>query len=84
MRRDPVGRFRIVLAFLKPHPYQLTRRRLMVVQRTAKAEMMLAEALNGRHSPVEVTFFDWAVDSVYAVRRRTPFEVVHVVNIRPR
>lgn len=56
----------------------------MIVQRAAEAEVMLTPTLDRRNNAVEVALLHGAVDCILAVRRWTPFEVVHVVDIRPR
>lgn len=81
MGRDPVGRFGIILALLAPHFYQLARCRLVIVQGASEAEVVFTEALDSRNNAVEVASLDGAVHGILAVRRWTPFEVVHVINI---
>lgn len=43
--RNPVGRLRVILTFLEPLLHQHARRRLMVVERAAKAKVMLTRTL---------------------------------------
>lgn len=78
---DPVRRFRVILAFLEPLFHQWTRRRLVVVERAAKAEVVFAPALYRRHNPGEVTLFDGAIDSVLAIRSWAPLKILLVIDV---
>ena len=81
VRGNPVRRFRIILALLEPLPHQQTRRRLVVVERAAKAEVVSAPALYRRHNPGEVTLFDGAIDGILAIRSWTPLKVLLVIDV---
>lgn len=50
--RNPVGRLGIILALLKPHLDESTRRWLVVIQCAPEAEVMLATALYRRYDAV--------------------------------
>src|SRR5690242_8166453 len=54
----------------------------MVGQCASKAEHMRAIAVNSRHDFVQVLALYTALYSVFAVRRRTPLEVLFVVDVR--
>lgn len=55
----------------------------MVIQGTAETEAVFASTMDSGYRPIEIAGFDRTIDSIFAVRRRTPFEVLFVVNICP-
>ena len=78
---DPIGSFRIVFALLDPHFYQGTRRRLMIIEGTSKAEPILARTYDCRYYSAKILFLYAAVDGIFTVRRWTPLKMVLIVNI---
>ena len=78
---DPIGRLRIILAFLDPHLDKGAGCRLMVVERAAKTKSMFACTADCRNDFVQFFPFDDAVDCILAIWRRTPFEMFFIVNV---
>ena len=81
VRRYPVGSFRIILAFLEPFLDDSARRRLVIVEGATEAEMVTAATMNRWNDTGKVTVLDLAIDGVYAVRCRAPFEVLKVIDV---
>ena len=55
----------------------------MIIQSTAKAEAMLANASDARHDPGQVLFPDFARDSIDTFRSRAPLEVFPIIDVSP-
>ena len=81
IRRYPVCCLRVILTLLEPLFYQGTGCWLMVAQCTAKAKTVVACAVNGRYNPYKLFRLDTTIHRVYAVRSRTPFETLSVVDV---
>src|SRR5436190_377356 len=81
IRRYPVGRFRIILAFLEPFLDNSARRRLVIVEGATEAEMVTAATMNRWNGTGKVAILDLAIDGVYTVRSRAPFEVLEVIDV---
>jgi len=56
---------------------------LVVGERAAKAKCVLALASDGGYDSLQIALLDTALDSVHAVRRRTPLKILLVVHVRP-
>lgn len=56
----------------------------MVGQSAPKAEHVSAVTVNGRYDLVQISALHTALYSVFAVWRRTPLEVLFVVDVRSR
>ena len=78
---DPIGRLRIILALLDPHLDKGAGRRLMVVERAAKTKAMFACTADCRNDFVQLLPLDDAVDCILAIWRRTPLEMLFIVNV---
>lgn len=55
----------------------------MVVLNTPEAEAVMAGASHGGDDSTKVALLDTAVNSILAIGRRTPFEVVPVLDVGP-
>lgn len=53
----------------------------MVAERAAKTKPMLACTADCRNDLVQLSPFDGAVDGILAVWRRTPLQVLFIVNV---
>ena len=53
----------------------------MVVERAAKAEIMLTDARDGGYDFVQLFLLDWALHGVDTFRRRAPFEVLAIIDV---
>lgn len=81
VRRDPVGRLRVVGALLQPALDERADARLVIGQAAAEAERVPALALDCRHDRVERLGRDVAFDRKFAVGRWTPPQRRAVVDV---
>lgn len=76
VRRDPVRRFRIILAFLHPHLHQRTGRWLVIHQGAAKAKPVGAVAGDSGYNLVQLLSLDATFDGVLTIWGGTPLKIV--------
>ena len=81
---DPIGSFGIIFTFFDPHFDELTRSRLMITQRAAKAKSVPTCTGDTWHNPPKIFPLDVTINSVLAVGRRAPLEMVFIFNISAR
>lgn len=79
--RYPIRGLRIIFAFLDPFLYQSARRGLMIIRHTPEAEMVFASAFDSRYNHIEISLFCSTLDRIHTVGRRTPFDIIFVINI---
>jgi hypothetical protein len=79
---DPICCFGVVFAFLEPFLNKWAETGLVVGEGTSETEAVAAAATDGGDNMVELGGGDVTFDSVFAVWRRTPFQVVIIIDIR--
>ena len=78
---NPVSRLGVVFALFDPLLNQAARRWLMIIQRTAETEAMVANTIDGRHDTSQVSLFDRALNGILTIWCWAPFQVLPIINI---
>ena len=78
---NPVGRLRVILAFLQPQLDKRAGGGLVVVEGTSETEFVSTGTLDCWHYALKITGFNGTVDGVLAVGGGAPSQIIFVVDI---
>jgi hypothetical protein len=78
---DPIRRLGVIFALLQPHFDQCAGSGLMVGKGATKAKFMVAKASHSGYYTAEIAGPYFAINGIFAVWSRTPFEIFDVVDV---